>query len=162
MITPKTSKTATFNYSEFAFNLLLKLCHDYHVCRAEFGRVGGLIKYLTRIDLINNQSTTETSVTSKPSLEFEKLIEMLCFSCKESVNRLRLKEHNHLSTLVKHQQTLKSKLIAQKSTAQCQSLLCSDSSIHNKLLVALCCFAHDQDSMNTLMGNGLVDSLIGN
>ena len=151
-----SSSKAPFDYSEFSFNLLLKLCHDYHVCRAEFGRVGGLTKYLNRIDLINSQTLCQ-----KSSSEHDKLIEMLCFSCKESVNRLRLKEQNFLSTLVKHQQSLKSKLVAETSTIQLQSLLCSDSSIHNKLLVALCCFAHDQDSMNILMSNGLIDSLLG-
>lgn len=161
------SKTV-FNYSEFSFNLLLKFCHEYHVCRAEFGRVGGLNKYLTKIEAINSQITTKKDSANNLSKEtlrtYGKLIEMICFNCKESVNRLRLKEQGHLSKLVKHQQDLKAeklKAILKQYNEKSLQELCSDSSIHNKLLVAMCCFAHDQDSMNILLSNGLVDALLG-
>ena len=88
------------------------------MCRAEFGRIGGLVKYLNKIDTINN-SIMESQQKSKTVFrEYEKLIEMICFSCKESVNRLRLKELGHLVTLVKHQQSLKIEKI--QLANQCQ------------------------------------------
>ena len=89
--------------------------------------------------------------------EHDHLIEMICFSCKESVNRLRLKEQSQLSSLVKLQQKVKAEHSKNISESQQLSTLCSDSTLHNKLLVAICCFAHDQDSMNILLGNVLVD-----
>jgi hypothetical protein len=82
-----------FNYCEYSFNLLYKLCRDYHACRAEFGRNGGLTKFLTRID----QFQTLNKLTNNEM----KQIELICFSCKESVNRFRLKEQNHLTALIK-------------------------------------------------------------
>ncbi len=89
-------------------------------------------------------------------IEYETLVEMICLSCKESVNRLRLKEQQgHLLALVKYQQALKA------DRKKVSEILCSDSCVHNKLLVALCCFAHDQESINILLGSGLVDSLLG-
>ncbi len=81
---------------------------------------------------------------------------MICLSCKESVNRLRLKEQQaHLLALVKYQQAIK------EDRKKANEQLCSDSCSHNKLLVALCCFAHDQESMHVLLSNGLVESLLG-
>ena len=147
--------TAQFNYSQLAFNLLFKLCRDYHVCRADFGRVGGLAKYLTRIEDIQKEENINQN--KKLNHEYEHLIEMICFSCKESVNRLRLKEQSHLSSLVKLQQKVKAEHSKNISESRQLSTLCSDSTLHNKLLVAICCFAHDQDSMNILLGNVLVD-----
>ena len=155
---PAHQSTAQFNYSQLAFNLLFKLCRDYHVCRAEFGRVGGLAKYLNRIEDIQKEENINQN--KKLNHEHDHLIEMICFSCKESVNRLRLKEQSQLSSLVKLQQKVKAEHSKNISESQQLSTLCSDSTLHNKLLVAICCFAHDQDSMNILLGNGLVDCLI--
>ena len=80
--TKQESSKSTFNYSEFSFNLLLKFCHEYHVCRAEFGRVGGLNKYLTNIEAINTQIAAEkdslNNNLSKETLRtYGKLIETI-------------------------------------------------------------------------------------
>jgi hypothetical protein len=147
-----------FNYCEYSFNLLYKLCRDYHACRAEFGRNGGLTKFLTRID----QFQTLNKLTNNEM----KQIELICFSCKESVNRFRLKEQNHLTALIKLQQRLKKAFVVasnnnnnnNKKTDFCLDSL--DATLFNKLLVAICGFVHDQDSMNVLLNNGIIDSFI--
>jgi hypothetical protein len=143
-----------FNYCEYSFNLLYKLCRDYHGCRAEFGRNGGLTKFLTRID----QFQTLNKLTNNEM----KQIEVICFSCKESVNRFRLKEQNHLIALIKLQQRLKKALVAASNNNK-KNDFCLDSldaTLFNKLLVAICGFVHDQDSMNVLLNNGIIDSFI--
>ena len=38
------SKSESFNFADSSFNLVYKLCRDYHACRAEFGRISGLAK----------------------------------------------------------------------------------------------------------------------
>lgn len=141
--TSQKIKQIDFNYSEYSFTILYKLCRDYHACRAEFGRVGGLTKFIQKIESLNSETVTDSE---------SKLIEVLCFSCKESVNRFRLKEQNHLVYLIKLQQRLKLKLISDENSL--------DSCLFNKLLVAICGFVHDPDSMNVLLSNGLVDSFL--
>lgn len=144
----KSKQPTPFDYSEYSFNILYKLCRDYHACRAEFGRVGGLNKFITKIESFNAAESDKIS-------DYEmKLIEIICFSCKESVNRFRLKEQNHLGYLVKLQQRLKQKL------ASLSAELSQDSALFNKLLVAICGFVHDPDSMNILLTSGLIDSFL--
>jgi hypothetical protein len=163
-----------FNYKKYSFNFLYRLCYDYHACRAEFGRCGGLIKF---INVIEKEMMPLSPLTSSPTHyceeDYERIIEVICLCCKESINRLRLREQGYLVYLVKLQQILKKKFDQNDKTSEsstinnnnsCKNKMTfvnsTDFHIHNKLLVALCCFSHDQDSMNILLNNNLVDSLI--
>ncbi|CAF0935213.1 unnamed protein product, partial [Brachionus calyciflorus] len=166
----KEAKTdLKFDYFEFSFNLLYKLCRDYHACRAEFGRVGGLIKYLQKIETMTPNVTpniNKTLVNFSYLKEYTILIDIICLACKESVNRLRFKDQGYLLNLIKLQQKLKqnkdeiNKFFKNDSTSDDDKSFI-DSTLYNKILVALCCFAHDQDSMNILLNNSLIDCLLG-
>lgn len=158
-----------FDYCEFSFNLLYKLCRDYHACRAEFGRIGGISKYFQKIDTMTpnlSPSLNKNVVNFIYLKEYTTLIDIICLACKESVNRLRYKEQGMLVNLIKLQFTLRQNkdeinkfyLNDKQQTDQISFI---DSTLYNKVLVALCCFAHDQDSMNILLNNSLVDSLLG-
>jgi len=66
-----------------------------------------------------------------------------------------------LSFLLKLQQCLKKKAsLQQKPIENSEKVNCLDSALFNKLLVAICGFVHDPDSMNVLLANGLVDSFL--
>ncbi len=144
----------TFNFTDFSFNLLYKLCYDYPNCRSEFGRVGGLVKILNKIEAYHAPDQTAKNITQQ---EYEKLVEMICLSCKEVTNRSRLREQGFLINLVKHQQKLFKLNLNYTSKSSRGSF---ESKLHNKLLVALCYFVYDQDSLNVLLSNGLMDSLL--
>ena len=105
-----SSSAQNFDFSEYSFNLLYKLCRDHSSCRAEFGRHGGLSKYITKIESYNlfdtNMSENDLILISDLK-EYEKLIEMICLCCKESVNRMRLREQSFLVHLLKLQQKLR-------------------------------------------------------
>ena len=73
--------------------------------RAEFGRVSCLAKYLNRIEDIQKEENINQN--KKLNHKHDHLIEMISFSCKESVNRLRLKEQSQLSSVIKLQQKVK-------------------------------------------------------
>ncbi|RNA26128.1 armadillo repeat-containing 5 [Brachionus plicatilis] len=168
-ILSKESKSdQKFDYCEFSFNLLYKLCRDYHACRAEFGRIGGISKYVQKIETMtpNLSPNLNKKVVNYSYLkEYTILIDIICLTCKESVNRLRYKDQGLLVNLIKLQHTLKqnkdeiNKLY--KNDQQTEDISFIDSTLYNKILVALCCFAHDQDSMSILLNNSLVDCLLG-
>ena len=143
-----------FNFIEFSFNLLYKLCYDYPNCRSEFGRVGGLAKILNKIEAFHVPDPSMKNISQQ---EYEKLVEMICLSCKEVTNRSRLREQGFLVSLVKHQQKL-FKLDLNYTIRTSKGSF--ESKLHNKLLVALCYFVYDQDSLNILLSNGLIDSLL--
>lgn len=158
-----------FKFSQFSFHLLSKLCHEYHACRAEFGRVGGLNEYLVKIESLTDEVIATMSklgpdvpAASMPAVldEYEKLIDVLCVSCKESLNRLKLKENGHLLNLIKLQQKLKANKSDVNKVYKRSASTHVEFTLYNKVLAALCCFAHDQDSMNVLFSNGLIDSLL--
>jgi len=130
------------------------LCYDYPNCRSEFGRVGGLVKILNKIEAYHAPDQTAKNITQQ---EYEKLVEMICLSCKEVTNRSRLREQGFLINLVKHQQKLFKLNLNYTSKSSRGSF---ESKLHNKLLVALCYFVYDQDSLNVLLSNGLMDSLL--
>ena len=154
-----TATSPTFNFTEFSFNLLYKLCYDYPNCRSEFGRVGGLAKILSKIETFHESTPSTTSKISPH--EYEKLVEMVCLSCKEVTNRSRLREQGFLINLVRHQQKLfKINSATNKSVHAKSTKNTFESKLHNKLLVALCYFVYDQDSLNILLSNGLIDSLL--
>ncbi len=157
-----SSSLHKFNFSEYSFNLLYKLCRDHSSCRAEFGRHSGLSKCISKIESYNlfDSNMNENDLVLISDLkEYEKLIEMLCLCCKESVNRMRLREQSFLVHLVKLQQKLRqNKHEIFKITKITNNS--TEFSWHNKLLVALCCFAHDNESMNVLLSNGLIESLL--
>lgn len=148
---------------------MFKLCRDYHACRAEFGRVGGVAKYISKVDLMTPNiapSVNKKVMTCAYLKEYTRLIDILCLSCKESANRLRLKEQGYLINMLKLQQKLKNNknelnkyFKTDAESSEDNSFI--DATLYNKLLVALCCFAHDQDSMNILLNNGLIESLLG-
>jgi hypothetical protein len=144
--------TSTFNHAEFSFNLLYKLCYDYANCRSEFGRMGGLSKFINKIESFSAPTSPDKKEYNQ---EYERLIEMICLSCKEATNRSRLREQGFLVNLIKLQQSLKQINISNPSNSKCL-----ESTLHNKLLVALCCFVYDQDSLSVLLNNGLIDCLL--
>jgi hypothetical protein len=179
-----SSSPTSFNYIEYSLNLLYRLCYDYHACRAEFGRQGGLATYIENIETQTNaflaQQPPATAADNNKSNhrqinEYNKQVEIICLSCKESVNRMKLREQGLLVNLVRLQQRIKSNKLelnlgfklVNSSSNSCNSLnyLNSNDQIdhtwYNKLLVALCCFAHDQDSLNILLANGLIEALVG-
>lgn len=158
-----SSSAQNFDFSEYSFNLLYKLCRDHSSCRAEFGRHGGLSKYITKIESYNlfdtNMSENDLILISDLK-EYEKLIEMICLCCKESVNRMRLREQSFLVHLLKLQQKLRQNKNEIYKMSKTTNNVSTEFSWHNKLLVALCCFAHDVESMNVLLSNGLIESLL--
>ncbi len=138
--------------------------------------------YIENIEKQTNMFLAQAAINSKPSIseinEYNKQVEIICLSCKESVNRLKLREQGLLVNLVRLQQRIKSnKLeisVGFKYATGSSSLSSSSNSLnhlnsndqidhtwYNKLLVALCCFAHDQESLNILLANGLIEALIG-
>lgn len=159
-----TSGKSAFNYLEYSINFLYRLCYEYDACRAEFGRCGGLSHYITRIEsqtslIIDGDKSSSTKPV--PLFEYNRLIDIVCLACKESVNRLRLREQGLLINLIRLQQRVKASMTTLLSHYRIEKTNQSiDATWHNKILVGLCCFAHDQDSMNILLSNGLIDLLL--
>lgn len=138
-----SSKDKEFKYFEFALSLLMKFCHNYDACRSEFGRVGGLGDSVGRI-----------LAEADSDADYERLVDLVCMACKASSNRVRMRDTaGQLVALVKLQQRLRSRRPASSSPN-------IDSSLHNRLMAALCCFVHCQDSMQSMFANGFVDSLL--
>lgn len=161
---PASEKATTsgkeFKFLEFSFNLLVKFCHNYDACRSEFGRVGGLSECINRIELLN-PCILVSPLDSNVANEFSQLVEIVCMSCKTASNRLRLRESGSILNLLKLQQKLRSsKTDLNKTFPSNNNNANIDFTLYNKLLAALCCFAHDQDSMQVLFGNGFIDSLL--
>ena len=153
-----------FVLADFAFHLLHKLCTDYATCRAELGRIGGLGVYIARAESALPQTTT-TTTSDDINKSSNKSVEIICLCCKEAVNRMRLREQGLLVNLIRLQQRLSrvSATTTPSPTNNHKEKVCStadNSAWRNKLLVALCCFVHDADSMSILLANGLVDSLL--
>lgn len=129
-----THKTMlNFNCKTFSFNLLYKFCKENDTCRAEFGRINGIKKL---IDQINSSNVVDN----------EKLIELLCFLCREAVNRHRFKEQNILNELLN---LLKLNFYSKKN-----------SNLTQKLINSICLFAHDQQSLNFFLENSICDCFI--
>ena len=131
------SKKLPLNFScnAFSFNLLYKLCQGNDGCRAEIGRVDGIKKLLS---LIKSDSVATD--------DKDKLVELLCYTCKEAVNRHRFKEQNLLCELIS---------LLKKNLYETKRNICSQ-----KLINSICSFAHDQESLNYFLQNSLCDCFI--
>ena len=121
----------TFNFTEFSFNLLYKLCYDFPSCRSEFGRVGGLVKIVNKVEAYHAPDPVTKNITQQ---EYERLVEMICLSCKEVTNRSRLREQGFLVNLIRHQQKLFKLNLNYTSKSSRGSF---ESKLHNKLLVII-------------------------
>jgi hypothetical protein len=121
----------TFNFTEFSFNLMYKLCYDFPSCRSEFGRVGGLVKIVNKIETYHSLDPVTKNISQQ---EYERLVEMICLSCKEVTNRSRFREQGFLINLVKHQQRLFKLNLNYNSRSSRGSF---ESKLHNKLLVII-------------------------
>ena len=127
----KKQLLSNFNCKTFSFNLLYKLSKENDCCRAEVGRVGGIKKLL---NLIKNDDKNE------------KLIELLCLTCKEAVNRHRFKEQNLLCELIG---------LLKRNLYETKRSICTQ-----KLINSICSFTHDQDSLSYFLQNSLCDCFI--
>lgn len=127
-----TDKNIDLTNKKLSFNLIHKFCKDYDSCRAEFGRVNGIKRFL---DLIKNENNNH---------EQERMVEILCYLCREAVNRHRFKEQNLLVELMD----------------LLRNYLNKDNSLSEKLINSICSFAHDQESLNYYLQNSIVDHFI--
>jgi hypothetical protein len=117
-------------FSEFALAVLLNLApHDDF--RPVFGAAGGIKCFISLAEL-----------GSKPQHITLKVINVLCLCCRESVNRIKIRELGGISLLMKCVQDA------------------SMSVLYNRIISSFLCFLYDEASVTLMLENSVIDILV--
>ncbi|XP_023930081.1 armadillo repeat-containing protein 5 [Lingula anatina] len=118
------------NICDYSLEALLNICHQPHA-RPPLGAAGAIQFFIDHINNTKDLSRVYGAITA------------LCLCCRDSVNRVRLRESAGLKLLLQ--------LLSSEDYSQC----------HTQIICSLTCFLYDELSLEVLLKEGMVKGLLG-